>query len=336
MIKMTVRVALLLPICFACTSNTDRGKSSDSVPAAASTANATNPKAKPINASVEPTRLATLPISAYHTTLAIDQDTVYLLSSHAAFRLIPGQLPQGIKLELGIGPTVTHSGFVYWSSGYIWRAPKSGGDPEKIAKFPHQPQYFVSSGDALAWIDLTDAGLFTIQTLANNKPRVLVSSNQELSDLNLIQDTVYFVDRPTDATWRIGRVKVDGGEPSYGPERSGSRPSMLVGTDEIYYYDINASEIRRLSRDGITEEALLKKFVCSPIHVSNEIYCGCVEGLFEVTKDTYQPRILSHNRPGQITNITSDSKRVVWTVDVGRDNLAVDMLPVSSQGLTNH
>jgi hypothetical protein len=228
-----------------------------------------------------------MPISAYQATLALDDEAVYLLTHNAAYRLVPGQPAEGLKLDLGVGAVMTQSAFIYWSNGAIWKASKQGGDPKLLAKFPHQPQYFVSSGDVFAWIDLSDEGSFTIQTLDGTKPRVLVSSTGELSALNMVGDAVYFAQRPTNDTWRPGVVRLATGEPKYGPERKGRRPSMFSGSDATYFYDVDKSEIRKLSQDVQNEESLLGKFVCSPIHVSAHIYCGCVEGLFAVSNDTH-------------------------------------------------
>src|SRR5450755_631845 len=110
------------------------------------------PKLKPPELPA-PTRLTSLPVSAYASSLALDDDAVYLLTSHAAYRLVDGQPAHGIRLELGIGATLTQSAFVFWSEGGIWSAPKQGGVTRRLAKFSHQPQYFVASGDAFAWVD---------------------------------------------------------------------------------------------------------------------------------------------------------------------------------------
>src|SRR5450755_4497803 len=119
-------------------------------PARASVIAETPPKPPELPA---PTRLTSLPISAYASSLALDDDAVYLLTSHAAYRLVGGEPAHGIRLELGIGATLTQSAFVFWSEGGIWSAPKQGGVTRRLAKFSHQPQYFVASGDAFAWVD---------------------------------------------------------------------------------------------------------------------------------------------------------------------------------------
>jgi hypothetical protein len=251
-----------------------------------------------------------------------------LLASNAAYRLVAGQPAQGIELDLGVGDVLTRASFVFWSKGTIWSAPKEGGATRQIANFPHRPQYFVTSGESFAWVDRSEEGLYTIQTLEGREPRVLVSSSTELSALHMIGDAVYFVQRTTERTWRIGVVRITGdGAPEYEAERRGRTPALLTGAGDVYYYDVDKLEIRRLSSDGHGESVIHQNVVCSPIHAASEIYCGSVEGLFQVSKETHQPRVLSYGRPGFITNIRSNSKHVVWTVDIGPEALAVDMLP---------
>jgi len=259
----------------------------------------------------------------------MDDEAVYLMTSNAAYRLVEGQPAQGIRLELGVGPILTRTAFVFWSDGVIWSAPKQGGVPRELGKFPHQPQYFVTSGEALAWVDQTEDGLYTIQTLDSRKPRVLLSSSGEIRALDMIGDRVYFVQRPAADSWRIGFVHLDGRPPTYGSTKEGRAPSQLAGSDGIYYFELDTQRVLRLSPDLGQEEVQLKDLVCSPIQVSSRIYCGCVEGLFDVSKNTHEPRVLVYNRPGTITSISSNSKAVAWITDIGADQLAVDLLPVS-------
>jgi len=327
----------MLWFCLACGRNTSSSQEQTSGAQSATSKRQSTTQAaieKPTEL-VKPTVLTQLPISAYQASLALDGDTVYLLSRDSAFRLGPGQPAHGIKLSLGIGPTLTQSAFIFWSNGRIWQAPKEGGVTREIAKFAHQPQYFVASGNWISWIDMSEEGLYTIQTLDKNKPRVLVSSKGELSALAMIRDTVYFIERPTNTTWRIGTIPVTGGEPEYGPERNGRRPSMFSASESLYYYDVDKSEIRKLLGGVQKEETILSKFVCSPIYVSSRIHCGCVEGLFEVSKETHKPHVLVATRTGNITNIVSNDKMVVWTVDGGPDQVTVNMLPIERRDSTS-
>lgn len=251
------------------------------------------------------------------------------MTSNAAYRLVEGEPPHALRLELGVGPVLTRSAFVFWSNGSIWSAPKQGGVARELGKFAHQPQYFVSSGEALAWVDQTEDGLYTIQTLVRGEPRVLTSSRGELRALDMVGDAVYFVEHPAERAWRVGLVRLGGSAPEYTSQRSGRAPSQLVGSDAVYYYDLDQSRIAKLSLDLRREEGLTKDLVCSPIHVSDRIYCGCVEGLFDVSIETHQPHVLSYNRPGTITGVVSNAKAVAWLVDLGPGQLAVDRLPAA-------
>jgi len=277
---------------------------------------------------VTPVRLTQLAGSAYSASLAIDDDAVYLMTSNAAYRLVDGEPAQGIRLDLGIGPVLTRSAFVYWSNGAIWSAPKQGGVPRELAKFAHQPQYFVTSGEATAWVDQPEPGSYAIHALDGKKPRSLTSSTGELRALNMIGDSIYFVQRHMPGAWRIGVVSIDGAPARYGPEQKGRAPAQLAGSDALYYYDLDKARTAKLSLDLQGEAVGVQNLVCSPIHVSERIYCGCVEGLFEISKETHRPTVLAANRPGSIISVISNAKRVAWTVDLGADQLAVDMLPV--------
>ncbi len=327
-----VGIVCTLGLCLACGRPSNRTGSNASASASAMHASSPRASAERAPSLPEPTRLAKMAISAYNTSLALDDEAVYLLTTNAAYRLVAGQPQQGIELDLGIGATLTQSAFIFWSKGAIWSAPKQGGVTRQLARFPHQLQYFVASGESFAWVDRSDDGLYTIQTLSGRRPRILVSFTGEISALNMIGELVYFVHRPTDGSWRIGSVRITGGEPAYSTERKGRTPAMLTGSDYIYYYDVDKSEIQKLLPDLHQEELQLEKFVCSPINVASRIYCGCVEGLFEVSKEDHKPRVLMHGRRGSITNIRSNSKLVAWTFDAGPEMLAVDMLPVVGLG----
>jgi hypothetical protein len=189
-----------------------------------------------------------------------------------------------------------------------------------------QPEYFVASSAGLAWLEKSEAGLFRIQSLGGQKPRVLVADQGEISALNMVHEWVFFVLRAKDNSWRIGRVHVARGEPEYTSSRTGPTPAMLTGTESIIFYDMDRSEIRQLTPDLKSEHVWLKDFVCSPMSEAMNIYCGRVEGLFEVLADSRKTKFLWHGPRETITMIRANSKQVVWTVDTGPDQLAVDML----------
>src|SRR5688500_3654753 len=88
-------IAVLL---VACGRSTSPSQPSESASSATATPTPTSAPRRPPTL-VEPKRLAELPISAYRTTLALDDDSTYLLSPHAAYRLVPGEPLRGIELE---------------------------------------------------------------------------------------------------------------------------------------------------------------------------------------------------------------------------------------------
>jgi hypothetical protein len=267
-------------------------------------------------------------VSAYSVFLGLDGDVTYLLTRNAAYRLAPGKPPQKTALDLGIGPVLADSGIIFWSKGAIWNASKDGASVWRVAPLSKQPEYFVASSAGMAWLDRAEDGLFRIQALHGQKARVLVSDQGEISALNMVHDWVFFVLRAKDNSWRIGRVHAARGEPEYTDSRTGPTPALLTGAEDIVYYDMERSEIRQLTSDLKSEHVLLKDFVCSPIFEATNLFCGRVEGLFEVLADSRKTKFLWHGPRETVTLIRANSKQVVWAVDTGPDQLAIDMLSV--------
>ena len=295
--------------------------------AAESSSPQSEPNAPP-NKLVAPTRLLSLPVSAYSVNFGLDGELAYLFTRNAAYRLAAGKPSQKIELDLGIGPVLADSGIIFWSKGAIWRAAKDGAPVWRVAALPGQPEYFVASSAGIAWLDRVEGGLFRIQSLDGQKPRVLVAEQGEISALNMVHDWVFFVLRARDNSWRIGRVHALRGEPEYTDSKTGPTPALLTGMEDIVYYDMERSEIRQLTPDLKSEHVLVKDFVCSPIFEAKNIFCGRVEGLFEVLADSRKTKFLWHAPRETVTLIRANSKQVVWAVDTGPDQLAVDMLPV--------
>jgi hypothetical protein len=276
-----------------------------------------------------PTRLLSLPVSAYSVGLALDGEFAYLLTRTAAYRLKAGAPPDKLELDFGIGPVLATSGIVFWSKGAIWNASKQSKALWHVAAADKQPEYFVASDAGVAWLDRVDDGPYRIQSLQGQKPRAIVVSQGELSAVHMIHDWVYFVQRAPNNSWRIGRVHLAGGEPQYTDTKSGPTPAMLTGRESVTYYDMERSSIFQLSPELSSEHVWLKDFVCSPIYEAKNIYCGRIEGLFEIVAETSKPWDLSFGRRETITAIRANSQQIVWTIDAGPNQLAVDMLPVS-------
>ena len=283
-------------------------------------------------AEIEPTALLTLPIGAFHVTLWSDEEAVYLLTNQGAYRFVPEQEPRYFALDLGEGPVMTRSSIIYWSNGSIWRAPKLGGEPQKIASVPHRPQYFSTSGDYFVWLDRTDDGQCTIRTVTGNNQRVAYKSSGEIEAMAMVHDWAFFVERIDQNKWHIGGIRPGGGQAAYSAPKTGRSPAMLSAKDDIYYYDVDTTDFMKMPPDLCNEAVVRKNFVCSPnALVAARIYCVQVEGLFELPmKPPYKPRLLTPpGRSPTITAMTADSTRVVFVIDAGADKLAVYSLPLT-------
>jgi hypothetical protein len=272
--------------------------------------------------------LLSLPYSAYQALIAMDDEAVYVLTSTAAYRIVVGEATQTVPLDLGFGATITAHTFLFWSEGAIWEAPKRGGKAERLGVVPHRPQTLVASGSRFAWVDLSEGDQFTIQALQQQETRIVYSSPGRIDTSTMVDDEVFFVERVATSAWHLGRVRTSGGNPTFTSMKRGRTPAMLAAFgDHIYYQDVNALKVVRLSRDFQSEETLAEDLVCSPLAVWERVYCAQVEGLVEVFGKDRPPRALAANHRELITAIAANSRSIAWLSDAGPDQLTVKLLP---------
>lgn len=282
------------------------------------------PSAAAVN---NPVTLASLDVSAYGASVVLQGHVVHLLTQEALFRFAPGEAAQRRPLQAGQGATLMDDAVVYWADGAIWKLPLAKGEPQRLGAARNPPQYFVGERDELAWLERSSAGRFTIRTLEGRIPAELYSSPGHVDAMTLVGDAVFFVERPAAGRWRLGRVATVGGPPTFGSPREGRAPSMLESWQEhIYYYDGNALEVRRVPLDLHGEEVMVRDSICSPIAVSERIYCGHVQGLYEILGKGGSPQLMTRNERGYITAITAGPRGVAWVSDAGRDQLGVSMI----------
>jgi len=283
-----------------------------------------------IVAPAEPRTLLTLPTSAYHATIAAGaDDDAYLLTPTAAYRLAPGRDPEKTPLDLGAVATMTPSSFIYWSRGAIVETPKTGGAPCRIVALSDPPQAIVAAGSRIAWLVRSREGRSSIQSPDGKSTRTDYASPGTIDAIAMNGDAIFFVDRPAGADWRIGTVLAGGGAGRFTPLRKGRAPSMLVARGDLFYYEGNGYEVRRLSPDLQHERSLVSGFVCSPIAVSAHVYCAQVEGLFELRADERPRRLVPGGPARLVTDLAATPKRLLWIVDAGPDRLEVRELALS-------
>jgi len=274
--------------------------------------------------------MLSLPVSAYHVSIAAaDDDVFYLMTATAAYRLEPDRATAAMPLDLGAGAAATRSSIVFWSQGAVWSAPKTGGAPRRLLAVPERPQLFVASasGEDFAWLARGRDGRFAVHALAGKGARAAYTSAGSIDAAMLLSDAVVFVEGLAGGQWRMGRVGISGGPATFTALRKGRAPAMLTGRSAITYYAGSGYEVRRLSPDLQREETLSRNFVCTPLAVAEPVViCASVEGLFALQPGAPPRRLVAGSAERLITDVAASPRRVVWTVDAGPDSVEVRSL----------
>jgi hypothetical protein len=270
-----------------------------------------------------PTTAFTLAASAYAAELELDDEALYVLTSSAAYRIVPGRPPERWALDLGISPVLAGEHLVYWSEGALRRASKRGGPSEIVAEVPRRPQRLSASGGHLAWLDQAEDGHFTLWALDGARPRELLTPQGYISALTLLDDQAFFVEQVAGSGYRLGAVALSGGDPRYTSVARGRTPAMLAAARDISYYDGPTHTVRRVGPDLEREVTIARDIICSPLAVAEHVYCAQPAGLVELPSGGGPARVLSDASSGSITDIAASTSRVAWLVDAGRDKLEV-------------
>jgi hypothetical protein len=272
--------------------------------------------------------MTVIPTSAYRAGLALDADAIYVLTERMAHRLVPGAAPQQIPIENGDTAAATRTDLVYWSQGAIWQVSKTGGKARRLLGLEHQPQFFMAAGDDFAWLDMPVRDHFQIQTTDGHRVRTLFYWPGRIETAAMDTGRIAFVRRDGDSAWRIGSVSVHGGEVVFSGARNGTTPAKLAVAGDIFYYDLDSNEVRRLSADLSREEILAKDLVCSPLAASARVYCPNMAGLFDLG-----PHPGSAPRPlfqelRRISAVAASPNLLAWLADAGAESLSVMMVPL--------
>jgi hypothetical protein len=308
------------------------------LPSSRSDASATSAIPAPIAARlVAPTELLTLPSSAYQALLFVDDEAIELLTSTAAHRVLPGKAPLTRAINLGFAATVTRKHYVYWSQGTLYREPRSAPDPAratKLAALREPPQRIVAdiSGEDFAFLMHSDGARDALAVLDHQRLKTLYTSPGSIDALTMIGDALYFVERPNRAGFRLGRVKLAGGEALYSSTKTGRWPALLQGVDELVYYDGARRDVLGVSLDLQHQRTLAEDFICSPLAVRAHVYCSTMAGIFELSA-TAKPRQLVPAPHELITNLAVNSERLAFITDIGaqgQDRLALYAVPLGA------
>lgn len=273
----------------------------------------------------QPRSLFQLNISAYAATLAADDDeNLYVLTSHAAYRLRDGEPALHWALELGDTPALSAQGIVYWLDGALRRVPKQGGPSEILVNVSRPPRHLRSTRESVAWVEPNDEGT-ALLSLHGSEPRSLYRSPGELEALAVMDDRAYFAER-TRERWRLGTVALSGGPVRFTEEHSTRTPALLATAGDVFYYDGPSSTVRRVSSGLEREEVVGQDVICSPLAVADRVYCSQVSLLFALPREGGPAQPLAPKRAGTIAGLVATKKRLAWLLDVGEDRLEVEIL----------
>lgn len=281
-------------------------------------------------------QVLTLPSSAYQATLVADGEAFELLTSRAAYRLLPGREPQRRELELSFAAAVTRDAYVYWSDGALWSAARQTADspPKKLLSLRAQPQRIVAgvASNAVAWLTRSADDRYTLETLEGTSAKLLYSSQGSIDAAILLGDALFFVERPSTDGWRIGRVALVGDAPTFTLLKSGRWPAMLAGRPELRFYDGNRRTVVSLSSDLAHESVLAQDVICSPIAAAAQVYCAGMDGVFALP-DAGKPHPLVAPSSRPIASLAVGDARLAFVSDVGaqgQDQLAVSVVTLAT------
>jgi hypothetical protein len=229
-------------------------------------------------------------------------------------------------LELGDTPVLSARGIVYWLDGALRMVPKRGGPAEVLANVARPPQRLCAARDNLAWVEL-DGGGSGLRTLVGSEPRSLYRSPGEIDALALMDDRAYFVERDHDR-WRLGTVALGGGAPHFTQQYATRTPALLATAGDVFFYDGPSSTVRRFSAGLDREDVVGRDVICSPLAVSERIYCSQISLLFELSRDGGPARLLAPKRSGTIVALVATKTRLAWLLDVGENRTEVEVLPL--------
>ena len=289
----------------------------------------------PTTPLVAPTQLLTLPSSAYQAALYADDEAIELLTSTAAYRLLPDKEPLTRAIDLGVAATVTRKNYVYWSRGALWSEPRRAPNPAgatKLALLAEPPQRIVADirSDEFAWLSRSDGNRYVIAKLDKQRVKTLYTSTGSIDALTLISGALYFVERPGGASWRIASLKLSGGNASFSTDKAGRWPALLRGTQDVVYYDGARRGVFSLSSDLQHERALAEDFICSPLAVTTNVYCSTMAGIFELSATNQRRQVVPAPRQ-LITNLAANAARLAFVSDAGaqgKDQLVVYAVPL--------
>lgn len=229
---------------------------------------------------------------------------------------------------------------VYWAEGELVARSVSATSTRRLALLEQMPRDVFASKEHFAWLergkhgDRIGVAAKTAKSDDTTQRFVYASENQIVSGA-VLQDWVFFVEALPQDKWRLGAVSLrstgangPAQAVTQGALHSGRPPAFLVAESELYFYDGPTRSVRRVTPDLQEETTVARGVICSPMAISERIYCAHVGGVFSVDESNAdekpsKPIDLDRHIKGPITAIAADSQKVIWVEDLDGKQLRV-------------
>jgi hypothetical protein len=210
----------------------------------------------------------------------------------------------------------------------VRETPKAGGPTRVVTPMAEPPQALLASQNRLAWLRGAVGQRFMLQALRGKAAVTLYASPGTIDTAAMGGDRVFFVERPAGTDWRIGAVSLAGGDPTFTALRPGRAPAMLAVSRDLAFYLGAGFEVHRLSRDLQHERTIVSGFICSPLALTDTVYCSQPDGIFALRPDEPPLRLLAGTLTRPVTDIAAGPRTLYWIVDDGAERLQVKALPL--------
>lgn len=265
--------------------------------------------------------------SAYRCALSVDDEVATLVTESAVYRIAPRKKPEKREIALGFDPVFTKLSVIFWKEGALQAYSKASGEVKLLGRVEEQPHMIVASDDGAAWLEKSKVGKYSVHSLQGGKRQKLYEASGSLLSAVMLKDWVFFVETEQPGTYRFGALPLSGRAPSFSSTKHGRTPSFLaVGGDSLYFFDLEGRSVVRLSPDLFEETVIAKNVVCSPLAVSDKIYCAQVEGLFSLSLSGGASETLTHEPLGLTTRIAASDHLLAWVSDSGKERLTIRLM----------
>ncbi len=320
-------------------------KSADSTTAEAPEPSGAHPKSKTASSPgylpVEP--LLRLPVSAYHTSLAADRDTIFLLTPKELYTLKRAQPPKHQPIEHQGGAALSSERLLYVHQNRLMELDLKTKETRHRVHVDVPPRILTERAGRVAWLSLDKKGTYEVfASFGASKKRIYQTTNS-LSTLTLAGDRVYTIEQLPAAPgrpprWTVLGLSFDGAPQLRSRTFVGRTPAQIQADDQLFFYFGPERRVYRLALELDQEQVLARDQICSPLELGDALYCYHVTGVSRLSKKGGRPQLLPIKAKATLTTLHASPAGLLWVMDTGSNQLELHLLPYApaSSAVTPH